>query len=146
MVFVREIFSPTHTLVGPVIPSTTGNGFIVTVVVFSVVQPFKVTEYVINEVPAAFPYTSPVTGSIVAYLVESLFQVPLFAEFFHKEVLLTHIEVEPVISGTIGEFTTVTVAFCVVVQPLEVTAYFISVFPPFIPVTIPITEIVAVST
>jgi hypothetical protein len=110
---------------------------IVTVLVAVLTQPPTVTEYVISDVPAVSPVTSPVAGSTVATAGIALDHTPPAVVLVHVSVLPIHKVDIPVIVWAIGAVI-VTVCVAVLTQPPTVTEYIISDVPEVTPVTNPV--------
>jgi hypothetical protein len=116
---------PTHAVPGPVIAA--GNGFTVTVAL----RPQPPAVYVIPEVPALLPLTTPEAGMTVAAVPETL-QLPPRGVLLNVVVDPIHTFNAPVITDGTG--LTVTVA--VLEQPAP-SEYVMTVVPGADPVTMP---------
>ncbi len=127
---VREVVEVRHTESDP--PMAAGCAFTVTTRV--VFNPHH-TVYVIVDVPAERPLTTPEAGSIVATEVLLLIHVPVFVVDASVVTAPSHTDAVPVIVATVA--TAVTVLVAVAPHPV---LYRIDTLPLPTPVTIPVVK------
>ena len=117
-----DVVAPAHTDVVPVIAATVGKAFIVTNRVTELVQPFElVYVYVITDVPADTPLTTPVIEFIVATAPVADDQTPPAVVLVSVVVDPIHALAVPPIAASVGKALTLTVACAVDVHPFVVT-------------------------
>lgn len=127
---LSNVFTFSHIASVPLIAATTGAGFTVIVELTEATQPNPlVTVYVMIEVPAERPVTTP-EPLIVATANVLLAHVPLVVELLNVDVVPAHNVAVPDIAATVGNGLTVTLVVTVVLQPKPlVTVYEIVVLP-----------------
>jgi hypothetical protein len=129
VVLVRIVVLPTQTTAVP--PIVAGRAFMVIVVVL--IQPVD-NAYVIRDVPAPTPLTSPEPASIVAAVVLELVHVPPAGVDAIVEVLPIQMDAVPVIVEGFG----LTVNVAVLTQPVDVSVKLIREVPPEKAATTPV--------